>query len=377
VGAPQAESRKAFHELLDLLHRIDDRYLGAEWLVNTADDVGDGLRAVMHMLQGGLVSHFEEDATHPTFRRIVSPTRKFTGDNSDALYYDTVIRPDRSYVVRGTTAGAVYVSLTIEAAAEQGRFGSATCGVINDTQFDVADDGSFEVFFGGPERARNWIALPPESSRITTRHYFEELEPRAAETTPAVRLSIEMLEGAGPPAQPTDSSVAEGIRRVANFLESRTLGMGRPGENEQPDFVSKVPNELPKPVKPGSFALAAADAAYSMTLYMLGADQAMVIKGRWPECRCANIMLWNRYMQTYDFSNRQVSLNRKQTVLEDDGSFRIVLAHEDPGVPNWIDTEGRQVGLIFCRFMLPESDIVTPQIEVVAFSEVRGPGGLV
>ena len=127
---------------------------------------------------------------------------------------------------------------------------------------------------------------------------------------------------------------------------------------------------MPKPVKPGSFALAAADAAYSMTLYMLGADQAMVIKGRWPECRCANIMLWNRYMQTYDFSNRQVSLNRKQTKLEADGSFRMVLAHEDPGVPNWIDTEGRQVGLIFCRFMLPEGDIETPQVEVVAFSKI-------
>jgi hypothetical protein len=366
----QAESRKAFHELLDLLHRIDDRYLGEEWLVSSADDVGDGLRAVMHMLQGGLVSNFEEDAEHPTFRRIVSPTRKFTGDNSDALYYDAVVRPDRSYVVRGTMAGAVYVSLTIEAAAEQGRFGSATCGVINDTQFDVASDGSFEVTFGGPERASNWIALPPEAARITTRHYFEEVEYRAAESIPALTLSIEMLEEVGPPAQPNDTSVAEGIRRVTNFLESRTLGMGRPGENEQPDFVSKVPNELPQPVKPGTFALAAADAAYSMTLYMLGADEAMVITGRWPECRCANVMLWNRYMQTYDYSHRQVSLNRKQTTLEPDGSFRMVLAHEDPGVPNWIDTEGRQVGLIFCRFMLPEGEIERPQIEVRPFSEI-------
>ena len=123
MGEPQSESRKAFREMLDLLHELDERYLSDEWLVNSPDEVGDGLRAIMHMLQGGLVSHFEEDAEHPSFRRIVTPTRKFTGDNSDAIYYDAVVRPDRSYVVRGTTAGAVYVSLTIEAAAEQGRFG--------------------------------------------------------------------------------------------------------------------------------------------------------------------------------------------------------------------------------------------------------------
>jgi len=370
VSEPQAESRRAFHELLDLLRELDERYLGAEWLVNSADDVGEALRAVMHMLQGGLVSVFEDDGAYPMFRRIVTPTRKFTGDNSDAIYYDTAVRPDRSYVVRGTTAGAAYVSLTIEAAAGEGRFGSRTAGVINDTQFEVAADGSFEIFFGGPERDRNWIAMPADAARITTRHYFEDEAPRAADTTPSIRLSIEMLESEGPPAPPDDASVAAGIRRVTAFLQTRTLGMGRPGESEQPAFVSKVPNELPPPVKPGDFALAAADAAYSMTLYMLGPDQAMVISGRWPQCRCANVMLWNRYMQTYDFNHRQVSLNRKQTRLEPDGSFRMIIAHEDPGLPNWIDTEGRQVGLIFCRFMLPEGDIETPRIDVVPFADL-------
>jgi hypothetical protein len=51
-------------------------------------------------------------------------------------------------------------------------------------------------------------------------------------------------------------------------------------------------------------------------------------------------VLWNRFMQTYDYAHRRVSLNRKQTKLERDGSFRIVIAHSDPGVPNWIDAEG-------------------------------------
>ena len=119
------------------------------------------------------------------------------------------------------------------------------------------------------------------------------------------------------------------------------------------------------PFRDGAF-----DAAYSMAPYLMGPDDALVITGRWPECRCANVSLWNRHMQTFDYANRRVCLNRRQTRLEPDGSFRMVIAHRDPGVPNWIDTEGRAFGLVFWRFMLPEGEIETPQAEVVPFASI-------
>jgi hypothetical protein len=76
-------------------------------------------------------------------------------------------------------------------------------------------------------------------------------------------------------------------------------------------------------------------------------------------------------MQMLDYANRRVSLNRKQTKLEPDGSFRIVLAHRDPGHPNWIDTEGRPFGLVFWRFMLPEGEIETPHAEVIPLAQLQ------
>jgi hypothetical protein len=103
---------------------------------------------------------------------------------------------------------------------------------------------------------------------------------------------------------------------------------------------------------------------------MLGPEEALVIRGRWPNCRFANVSLWNRHMQTLDYTNRRVSLNRKQTVSEKDGSFRMVIAHRDPGLPNWLDTEGRGFVMAFWRFMLPEGDVETPAAEVVPFSAI-------
>ncbi len=366
-----SESRKAFHELIDLLKTLDDRYLGPDWFISSPADVGEGLRAIMHLLQGGLVSYFDDDPDRPVFRRIVSPTRKFTGDNADTVYFDAPVSPKHVYRVRGNTAGACYVSLTVEAGAHEGRFGSRTVGAINDTEFTVAGDGSFEVIVGGEARAKNWIALPADAARVTTRHYFEEEKPRAADTTPCIPLSIEVIgESATPPATYSDASVAAGIRRVVNFVETRTLGMGKPGTREQPSFVSKIPNLFPPPTKPGDFALAAVDCAYSMAMVMLGPEEALVIRGRWPECRFANVSLWNRHLQTFDYSHRSVSRNRKQTHLERDGSFRMVIAHRDPGVPNWLDTEGRGFLMVFWRFMLPEGDIETPAAEVVPFASI-------
>ncbi len=364
------ESRKAFHELLDCLREIDERWLGPEWNLTTEADVAEGFRNLMHLLQGGLVGHFEDDPDHPRFRRIVSPTRKFMGDNPDAIYYDAPVNPARVYRIRGRMDGAVYVSLTVEAGAQEGRFASNTAGVLNDAQFDVAADGSFELIAGGEPRPHNWLALPAGASRITTRHYYEEERTPAADPKHHLALEIEPLPRMAPAPFMDDAGVAAGIRRVANFLRGRSLEQQPMARREQPAFVSIVPNQFPPPVKPGDFAFAAADAAYSMAPYVLGPDQALVVEGRWPRCRCANVSLWNRHMQTYDYATRQVSRNRKQTRLDADGSFRMVLAHDDPGVPNWIDTEKRPFGLVFWRFMLPEGPIETPRAEVVPFAEI-------
>jgi hypothetical protein len=298
------------------------------------------------------------------FRQIVTSTRKSLGDNADAIYFDAAVSAEHAYRVRGRTAGAVYVSFTVEAGAADGGFPQRTAGTLNDTQFDVDADGRFEVFLGGPPRERNWIALDADGSRITTRHYWEQERSPAIPPIPDVALDIEVLGDVAPLPPPSDQSVAAGLRRVARYVRSRSLEQTKPGEGDQPAFVSREPNVFPKPVTPGTHALAAFDAAYSMAPYVLGPDEALWVTARWPACRCANVSLWNRHLQTYDYAHRRVSLNRAQTTLDPDGSFTMVVAHRDPGVPNWLDTEGRPFGMVFWRYFLPEGEIATPQATI-------------
>jgi hypothetical protein len=47
----------------------------------------------------------------------------------------------------------------------------------------------------------------------------------------------------------------------------------------------------------------------------------------------------------------------------------MVIAGSDPGVPNWLDTEGRPLGMIFWRFQMPEEDIEPLTTQLVPIAE--------
>jgi hypothetical protein len=368
----QSESRTALHELIDLLKEVDERWCSEERNLVTAEDVAGSHRALMHILEAGLVGYFEQDARTPQFRRIVTPSRKLTGDNPDAIYFDAPIDARYAYRVRGNMNHAVYFSLSIEMGAEDGHLSKATDGVINDTLIDVDADGNFSVYLGGEPRERNWLALGEHASRVTTRHYFEQKTPAALDPACEPRLTIECLSEPATPAPLRDDEVCAGIRRVCNVVRTRTLEMPQLAGDEMPSFMSIVPNVFPVPVTPGDFGLAAVDAHYSMAPFVIGPDEALVVTGRWPDCRFANVCLWNRFQQTFDYANRCVSLNRSQTKVGKDGRFRMILAHQDPGLPNWLDTEGNAFGLVFWRFFLVNGSVETPKAEVVKWADLEG-----
>ena len=108
-------------------------------------------------------------------------------------------------------------------------------------------------------------------------------------------------------------------------------------------FVAKETNTLPTPYSFRDSGLpvpGAADIHYSLGRWLLAPDEALVITGTLPRCAFANVMLWNAHMQTLEYRARGSSLNQAQLALEDDGSFRIVIAHADPGGPQLAGLRG-------------------------------------
>jgi hypothetical protein len=373
IAVEGSQSSAAFAALLQTLGEIERTYLTPEYGVMTPQAQAEGRRYLAHLLMAAISFQNDADPDRPWWRPFITPYQKLLGDNPDAFYFTCSVNPMRRYIIRGNVVGAAYTSFSVERNADDSATSRGVGATLNDTQFDVAPDGSYEIAVGGPPRARNWLSLGDDGGAIVSRHYFERERSVAADPTMAIPLSIAPLDTPPPPSPPDDASVAAGLRRVARFVQAGTQVFVRPGQ-PMPPYVSATPNVFVRPDRSFSNAttgFAAVDNVYLAAPFVLGPDEALVMTGRFPRCRFANVVLWNRFFQTLDYLHRRVSLNRRQIQYEADGSFRIVLAARDPGVPNWLDTEGRAFGQIFWRFQLPEEDIAPIETALVPIDSLR------
>ncbi len=373
AGAAQAgvsgdAAAGAFAELAALLGEIEAGYIGPDRRMHTPEDRAAGRYLVANALQHGFQFWFEADPQRPLFQRWLSPTKKLLGDNPDAVYYGAITDPAGTYRIRGNLQGAAYTSFCVETGAQDGHLSKGVISTLNDTEFDVAADGSFEVIASPEPQPRNWLRLEPGAGSITTRHYWEWERSAAADPTLHVPLWIQPVEDPGPAAPMDDAAVAAGIQRVINFVRGVTIDFPDLPPEVMPAWVSREINRFANS-EPGDsnteIGYAAKDIDYRQTLYELDADQALVMRGRFPRCRFANVVLWNHRLQTPPYRYRRVSLNRRQVCYEEDGSFEIVVAHRDPGVPNWIDAAGVRSGMIFWRFLLPKEEVPPIEAKVV------------
>jgi hypothetical protein len=114
---------------------------------------------------------------------------------------------------------------------------------------------------------------------------------------------------------------------------------------------------------------------YAGGVYELAANEALVIESRVPEpAAYEGFHLANLWGESLDFANHVTSLNRHQAVADADGAIRYVIAHRDPGVPNWLDTTGLGEGFMALRWTYSRKPERLPTVAVkkVALDAVRG-----
>jgi hypothetical protein len=295
---------------------------------------------------------------------IVGPTRKFGGDNADAFYYFAPLDPARTYRIRGTRGDAVYLSLTVYGGSKDGHWSTRIVSTLNDRNMIFNHDDTFEVVISSNKHSGNWMRLDPDSECVITRDYMNDpVKGKQAS------WQIESIDPA-PFPRLKDADMARRFRCAINFLRDAFAIFPMQLDDSHP-MIEKV-NAIsePYPVPQVTFGWAAGDASYAIGSFDLDDDQALVLEGRSPECAFWNMCLWNPYLQTYDYRYERVTINGGQVKYHDDGSWRIVVASRDPGVPNWVSTADHRRGVIWFRWFLPESMPNRPESRVVALSDL-------
>jgi hypothetical protein len=359
-GHMTTETEMAFAELLDEVRAAQSRMVE---LLSGEDDRDTLLEAhkwVLSILQVATEVQLWADTARPRFVEIVGPYKKWGGDNADAFYCYAPIDPTRTYRVRIQPGDAVYLSLTVYGGPDDGRYSTRIVGTLNSRDAPTRHDGSIDVVLSRTEPGEagvGWIRLEDDAVAAITRDYLED--------PVSGRRARWHIDADDPPAtfRQDDAELARRLRAMTTWVR------------EQASIVPiplGTPNAIdpPYPVPTTTFGWAAGDAAYAMGAFDLADDEALVIRGRSPECAFWNMCLWNPLLHTYNYDYERVTINGAQAVYEPDGSWTIVVAPRQPSHPNWVSTAGHRKGRIWFRWFLPDATPEQPAVEVVPVASV-------
>ena len=88
---------------------------------------------------------------------------------------------------------------------------------------------------------------------------------------------------------------------------------------------------------------------YVMGRFDLNPGEAFVVDVSDGGAEYFTVPLSNIWGTTLDICDRTGSLNKAQSVPNDDGTYTYVISPTDPGVANWIDSDGLREGILTLR----------------------------
>lgn len=326
-------------------------------------DRAEGWRYLTRLTRAALESFVEaSDAGAPVFRRAAHETIKMGMDNPDNVYLSAPVRGSWDYRIRGRRGSVHYLGFGSQA-GNYGATGSLdTTGYLEARDMQIDADGRFEIVASSKQQPGNWLPMRPETRSIQVRqtrldHEKEEL----------AEVEIERIgHSAAPP--PLDPARLDRMLAGAGAFVKGCSGLFHQWATE---FRGRT-NELPR-FDPERALRAGGDPhiAYYHGYWRLDPGQALLVEATPPPCDYWNFQLANHWLESLDYRFFRVHLNSHTAVPEADGSVRIVVAHQDPGLPNWLDPCGHRQGAMCWRWIRAESH-PQPRTRVVKLSELPG-----
>lgn len=293
-----------------------------------------------------------KDTRFPRLHDFCNPTRKLGGDAADFVYHQAWIDGQSVYRISGDRGTCRFLNFTVQgprparlpsgAPPLHDPFGDVPEANLFGHQLETAPDGSFELYIGGERRGSNWLPTTPGTRKLFLRQGFDRWDERPA------MLRIERIGMDAPKPLPTADGMVEAMDWAGTFLSAMM--------DDWPDWsfayggVDAVNvNAFPALADTGDDRKRGR--AVTNMHWAVAPDEALIVEfepheGLW--------MLTNMgaFMTSMDFLYRLVSYTPSRTAVDGDGMVRLVLAHDDPGYHNWIDTQRFERGHLTYRHML-------------------------
>lgn len=264
-------------------------------------------------------------------RRI--PGSRFGWDNPDVIYGKIGIDPQASYVITGWLPRRdMQVNLSLANANDEIVRNVSLKDIVTDEQ------GRFRITLGPVAQSPsvNHIPADPSVAGITLRETLADWR-----TDRPVYMQI--VKAGGSPRSMASQELA---RRAARTISDMTDDIVR----WRPSLYTNRPaNEIRKPFYP-SDKQGLPNQAHALGHFKLADDEALIVDVKLGGARYFTIPVSNIWGVTGDYRKATSTFNHTQTDANPDGTFTYVVSPADPGIYNWISTNGWHEGDLTLRW---------------------------
>jgi hypothetical protein len=324
----------------------------------------EGVRYLARLTRAALEAYVEfGDVEFPSLRRMVHETVKLGADNPDNFYLNAQISGKYEYRITGKRNSIDYIGFFTQNGTYGQPGGMAPCGVLEGKDLHIEHDDTFEIIMSKERRGRNWLKIDDSTSLLIVRQTFLDREHEA----PA-ELNIENLDGRKFPNPVSPDKMDKGLSTAALFVAGAPFLFAKWANG-----FKKHANQLPI-FDPDISNAAGGDASiiYHHSYWNLQDKEALVIEFTPPDCDTWNFQLNNYWMESLDYRYFRISVNKHTAIKDLDGKIRIIVANQDPQLPNWINTCGHHEGTMCLRWYRLRNGAlpIVPVCRVVFFADL-------
>ena len=270
---------------------------------------------------------------HPVMGHQI-PGSRWGIDNPDSVYRVIPISGDERYEIHGR----VGANRMTENYFTLWDANMGTVAVLNGRTMEVDSDGSFTITVDSDDAGGrpNHVQSTPEAHEFYIRDVLLNWD-----RDDANHLEVQRLGGApATPAKTLDEqadATAAMMAYFANFTGKLSHGVYKMAPNNfnlawSADKVGAMRNQV-----------------YVMGRFDLSPGESFVVDVSDGGAEYFTVPLSNIWGTTLDIVDRTGSLNKAQSVPNEDGTYTYVIAPTDPGVANWIDSDGLNEGILTLR----------------------------
>lgn len=359
-------ARAAWKKLLQAMDEAVSRVYSEEMGLNEVDRA-EGMRALAQTFSLAAEIYIEKgNPREPAFSNWMASGRKVLGDNPDARYDSAPVSPDYTYEVYGTLSRCAAQTFTVYGRGPLGW--NNVAGELTPDQMELGPNGEFSLLLSKerPANAKNWIELNDSAHMFLMRQFFNDvpIEKRPRD------FDIRRIDAPDTPEVYTEAEFALRTEAAAHFFTiavDATFGLARMRSN--PSNSMEPPAEFDPSIVgiyyPSIYNL------YFGGWFDLKDDEALIFEGDALRGGYAIVHIMNGWLQSIEGPGGNQKFNKATLKTKDDGSWRVIVSHKDPGVDNWLNPHGHTHGHFTMRIVHPDGEGTTrPRARKVQLSSL-------